>query len=61
MVLGYFEIPNEDDIPPQEMWGDDEALIRWFDDVKVRRENPGSSMEKIPDMEDNELVNQLGL
>jgi len=61
MVLGYFEMPDEDEIPPQEMWGDDDSLMKWFEDVKVRRANPGERMEKIPDMEDNELVNQLGL
>ena len=61
MVLGYFEMPDEDEIPPQEMWGDDESLMRWFEDVKVRRANPGAQMETIPDMQDNELVNQLGL
>jgi hypothetical protein len=62
MVLGYFEMPDEGEIPPQEMWGDDDALMRWFEDVKVRRQNPGSGpMETIPDMQENELTKQLGL
>jgi hypothetical protein len=61
MVLGYFEMPDESEIPPEEMWGDDESLMRWFKDVKVRRENPGAAMETIPEMEDNDLVKQLGL
>jgi len=43
------------------MWGDDDALMRWFEDVKVRRQNPGSQMETIPDMQENELTKQLGL
>jgi hypothetical protein len=62
MVLGYFEMPDEEEIPPQEMWGDDDALMRWFEDVKARRQNPGSGpMETIPDMQENELTKQLGL
>jgi hypothetical protein len=61
MVLGYFEMPNEDEIPPQEMWGDDDSLMKWFEDVKTRRQNPGVAMETIPDMEENELIQQLGL
>ena len=62
MVLGYFEMPDESEIPPEEMWGDDESLMRWFDSVKANRANPGSArMETIPDMQDNELTKQLGL
>jgi hypothetical protein len=55
-------MPDEKEIPPEEMWGDDEALMRWFDDVKMRRANPDSArMESIPEMNDNELTKQLGL
>jgi hypothetical protein len=54
-------MPSEEEVPPQEIWGDDDALMQWFEDIKVRRANPGSSMEKIPDMQENELASQLGL
>lgn len=38
------------------MWGNDEALIAWFEEVKRKRANPdSSSMEPIPDMQENEL------
>jgi hypothetical protein len=38
------------------MWGNDEKLIAWFEDIKVRRANPdNSAMEPIPDMQENEL------
>lgn len=44
------------------MWGNDEALISWFDNVKARRANPDSqSMEPIPDMQENELTKQWRL
>lgn len=52
-------MPDEKEIPPQEMWGDDETLIRWFEDVKARRQNPEST-ETIPEMTDNELTKDLG-
>ena len=55
-------MPDEDEIPPEEMWGNDEQLIQWFEDIKARRasrDNP--SMEPIPDMQDNELSKQFRL
>lgn len=56
-------MPSEDEVPPEEMWGHDEGLIQWFKDVKAKRENSSgsSTMETIPDMNENELTNQLGL
>jgi pimeloyl-ACP methyl ester carboxylesterase len=61
-VLGYFEIPNEEDQPPELIWGNDDRLIAWFDEVKFRRQNPDNSrMEPIPDMQQNDLSKRLGL
>lgn len=61
-ILNYFEMPTEEEVPPQEMWGHDEALTKWFEDVKRSRDSTGSpAMETIPDMNDNELTSQLGL
>lgn len=60
-VLGYFEVP-EDEQPPEEMWGNDEALIAWFEEIKRQRANPDSrGMEPIPDMQENELTKQFRL
>lgn len=55
-VLGYFEI-SEDEQPPEEMWGNDDQLVSWFEEVKRQRANPDSTrMEPIPDMQENELA-----
>lgn len=44
------------------MWGNDEALVAWFEDIKAMRANPDSTpMEPIPDMQENELTKQLRL
>jgi hypothetical protein len=59
-VMSYFEMPSEDEIPPEEMWGHDEQLTAWFEDVKRARANP-QQMETIPDMTENELAAELGL
>ena len=59
--MSYFEMPSEEEIPPEEMWGHDAALAKWFEDIKVRRANPGTQMETIPDMTDNALAAELGL
>ena len=45
------------------MWGDDEALELWFDDVKKSRVgSDGASMEKVPEASDltqNAYVDEL--
>jgi hypothetical protein len=57
-VLGYFEL-LEDEQPPQLIWGNDDALEKWFADVKLRRDNP--HMEPIQDapMTQNALTADL--
>lgn len=50
-ILGYWEMPEED-VPPEEYWGDDEAIREWFEAVKQRRRDPNAAseqrMEKVP-------------
>lgn len=58
MVLGFWEI-EEKEQPPPEMWGNDEKLTQWFKDVQVVREanRPGGAkpdLEEVPLMQ-NEL------
>jgi len=49
-------------VPPEEIWGNDDRLIKWFEDIKVRRANPDNSrMEPIPDMQENELTKRFNL
>lgn len=55
MVLGFWEIP-ESDQPPPELWGNDEALTKWFEGVKASKEEErkGTKLEEVPLMQ-NEL------
>lgn len=52
-ILGYWEMPEED-VPPEEYWGDDEAIGEWFEAVKQRRKNPDAvtdeKLEEVPMM-----------
>lgn len=59
-VLGYHEIP-EDERPPSHIWGNDEALIAWFDEVEFRRKNPDKDrMEDVEaPMQQNDLAARL--
>lgn len=62
-VLSYFELP-EDDRPPDHIWGNDDLLRDWFDDVKLRRAHPDNQMERVPDepahgFTQNSLVDSL--
>lgn len=62
-ILGYYEHLTGDDIPPENIWGNDDALEAWFEDIKIRRGNADSSMERVPDppqgMTSNALVDEL--
>lgn len=58
MVLGFWEI-EEKEQPPPEMWGNDEKLTQWFKDVQVIREanRPGGKpdLEEVPLMQNESL------
>jgi hypothetical protein len=59
MVLGWFELPDEDQ-PPQEIWLDDEKLAAHFEKVRdrYRSASGNSGMESVPqaDLPQNELT-----
>lgn len=59
MVLGFFELPDEDR-PPEELWLDEERISQHFEDVKARR-NEKYGVESVPDadMMQNELTRGL--
>lgn len=54
MVLGFFELP-EDDQPPEEIWHHTERLEEWFKAVKQRRDNPDMKPIDEP-MEESEMT-----
>jgi hypothetical protein len=61
-VLGWWELPEEDQ-PPEQYWGDDDALKEWFEAVKQRRKdraNGDSSepLEEVPQVS-NEWAREL--
>lgn len=58
-VLGYFEIPDEKEQPPELIWGNDDALTAWFEDVKFRREHPDNQPVEQVDMQQNDLTRRL--
>jgi hypothetical protein len=56
--LGYWEVP-EDEQPPMELYGNDDRLAQWWEDVKAIRaekyKTPGKEpLEEVPLMQ-NEL------
>lgn len=61
MILGWGEL-QEEDVPPEEIWLDDEALNAHFDDVRERWKSKGSGgqTEAVADVdEQNELTRGL--
>ena len=54
-------------MPPEEMWGNDDLLGEWFDEVKIRRKSADNSpTERVPDpppqgFTNNSLIDDLGL
>lgn len=67
-ILGYYEHLTEDDVPPEEMWGNDDALAEWFEEVKIRHKSADTPSERIPEPEEpqqgfthNTLIDELGL
>lgn len=60
-ILGYWEM-GEKDAPPEEYYGNDEAITDWFKAVKARRENPGGSADEgleIVPQTSNEYVKEV--
>lgn len=61
MVLGWFELPD-DDRPPERIWMDDEALSEHFERVRgrYRSDSRGPEWEEIPgDLQQNALTTNL--
>lgn len=65
MILGWYENSTSDEIPPEHIWEDGEALERWWELVKERREyrvsggRPRQSEDAEPadeDLTQNELA-----
>lgn len=62
-LIGFWELPDEDS-PPEEFYGNDEALKEWFDSVKARRKEQFSRgrgdepMEEVPQMT-NEALREM--
>lgn len=60
-MLGWHELPEED-IPPQHLWLDDEAITEHFERVRERRTSGHSTsdLESVPqpELEQNELTAQ---
>ena len=60
-VLGWWELP-EDEQPPPEMWGLDNRLKEWWAAVEQRRNDkygkPAEAMEDVPQMQ-NEYATEL--
>jgi hypothetical protein len=60
-VLAWHELPEED-IPPQHLWLDDEAINEHFEKVRDRRASGSgpADLESVPqpDLEQNELTAQ---
>ncbi len=54
IVLGYFELPD-DETPDESIWGHPEKLEAWFDEVKSKRNNPGSERVSNAEWEQAEL------
>lgn len=59
-ILSYWEL-SEEDRPPEEYWGDDDALEEWFKAVKARHGTPGSGSEPLEDVPQtgNEYVKEF--
>lgn len=57
MVLGFFELLDEDR-PPERIWLDDEALNAHWDSVHARREAGSRGAEAVPaaPLDQNELT-----
>jgi hypothetical protein len=55
-ILSFYELPEEDR-PPEEFYGDDEAMSQWFESVRARRRNGsgGSDDVEVP-MTRNEII-----
>ena len=53
-----FEELAKDEVPPKRIWGDDERLQEWFDEVRRRRAS-GDSSKQIEDPVDNEAAKGL--
>jgi hypothetical protein len=55
MVLGYFELPD-DERPDELIWHHQERLTEWFEAVTERRKNPG--MYPVDDIEGPTMKNE---
>jgi hypothetical protein len=61
-ILSWYENLAEDDIPPEWMWGFDDLLEEWFDDIRAARASGSTPTEQhteVPMME-NELASGRG-
>lgn len=60
-VLGFYELPEEDQ-PPEQLWGNDDGLKQWFDEVKQRHKDRYGSrdddLEDVPQMQ-NEYAREV--
>jgi len=45
-ILGYFKNLPKDEIPPKNIWLDDEGLKKWFDGVDRARAGEGAYKHK---------------
>lgn len=62
MVLGFWELPEEDQ-PSEELWGDDDALSAWFEYVKQRRKEKyggGDTDTEVPQTQNEYVKEMLG-
>lgn len=65
-ILDWYENLMEKDIPPEWMWGFDDLLNDWFEEVKAKRGTGGSSGDEpdnrtvVPLMENEEAKGRRG-
>lgn len=60
-VLGWLEMPKDDERPPEEIWKDSEQIAAWFQDVKDRRDREfgEDKADSAPPLEQNEATRGL--
>lgn len=63
MVLSWYEVYSEKEVPPENIWEDSEGLEQWWKDVAEARgestdDEPGDSSESGPMMQ-NDLAREL--
>jgi hypothetical protein len=64
MVLGWLEIPKDDERPPEEIWKDSEAIGDFFASVKEKRDREmqemrGDRPDESAPLEQNEATRGL--